>query len=189
MKTQFFLIFLLAIFFSTVAQAEQTCRKNIEQSTPDSRYIFHDDGTLTDIKTKITWMRCALGQKWDGKTCLGNATHYDWQQAKEAVADLNSDSFGEPTLWRLPKVPELASIVERQCFQPRVNLSAFPATPAQLFWTAMEKKGDGKIAYAIDFNEGAITLSNKSGAAPVRLMLDGPGKKWWNLPKKTLSSR
>lgn len=140
MNLRSFGFLLLASLFTVTTQADQNCRSNLKESTPISRFVFSDNGTVTDTETEITWMRCAMGQKWDGKTCTGRAQEYSWQEARDAVAELNSDTFGEPTSWRLPYVPELASIVERRCFEPRVNLTAFPATPSKVFWTGMEKK-------------------------------------------------
>jgi len=176
-------IFLLASLFTFSAQANQTCRDNLEESTPTSRFVFNDNGTVTDTETKIIWMRCAVGQKWDGKTCAGKAKAYSWQEAGEAAAELNSDTFGEPTKWRLPLVPELASITERKCFEPRVNLVVFPETPSKAFWTGMERKGDTERAYAIDFGQGRVMPANKSNSAYIRLMLDGPDGKWWEMKK------
>jgi hypothetical protein len=181
MRFQPLVSLLLASLFTVTVQAEQTCRDNLEESTPTSRFIFNDNGTVTDKDTKITWMRCAMGQKWDGKTCTGKAQAYSWQEARDAVAELNSDTFGEPTKWRLPYVPELASITERKCFEPRVNLTVFPATPSKAFWTGMERKGDTGKAYAIDFGGGSVMPSMKSNAAYIRLMLDGPDGKWWQM--------
>ena len=174
-------ILLLASLFTFTVQADQTCRNNLEESTPTSRFIFNDNGTVTDKATKITWMRCAMGQTWDGKTCIGAAKAYSWQEARDAVAELNSNTFGEPTKWRLPFVPELASITERKCFEPRVNLTVFPATPSKAFWTGMEKKGDTEKAYAIDFGGGSVMPSKKNNAAYIRLMLDGPDGRWWEM--------
>ncbi|MEJ2181620.1 MAG: hypothetical protein P8Y28_14610, partial [Gammaproteobacteria bacterium] len=77
---------LLASLFTVTVQAEQTCRDNLEESTPTSRFIFNDNGTVTDKETKITWMRCAMGQKWDGKTSYGKAQAYSWQEARDAAA-------------------------------------------------------------------------------------------------------
>lgn len=181
MSLHCFGVFLLACLFTVTVQAGQTCNSNLQQSTPTSRFIFNDNGTVTDSETEITWMRCALGQKWNGKTCEGKAHDYSWQEARDAVAELNSDTFGEPTSWRLPLVPELASIVERKCFEPRVNLSVFPSTPSKAFWTGMEKKGNSELAYAIDFGRGGVMPGKKSYAAYIRLMHDGPNGKWWKM--------
>lgn len=177
-----FTFFLLASLVIVTAQADQRCRKNLEESTPTARFVFDDNGTVIDKQTKIIWMRCAMGQKWDGKTCTGRAREYSWQEAMDAVAELNSDTFGEPSSWRLPLVPELASIVERQCFEPRVNLLVFPATPSKAFWTGMKKKGRAEQAYAIDFGRGKVMPRKKTQTGPVRLMHDGPNGKWWKMP-------
>ena len=174
-------IFLLVSLVTVSVQADQTCRDNLQESTPSSRFVLNNNGTVTDTETKITWMRCALGQKWDGKTCVGKAKAYSWQEAREAAAELNGDTFGEPTKWRLPLVPELASITERKCFEPRVNLVVFPATPSRLFWTGMERKGDTERAYAIDFGKGSVSPGKKNNVAFIRLMLDGPSGKWWEM--------
>lgn len=185
MRFRLFAIISLACLFDFTAQAEQTCRSDVEEYTPTSRFILNENGTVTDMETKITWMRCALGQTWDGKTCAGQARAFSWQEARDAIAELNGDTFGEPSRWRLPVVPELASITERKCFQPRVNMAVFPATPAKAFWTGMERKGDTDKAYAIDFGGGSVIASKKSNAAYIRLMLDGQNGKWWKRGSKT----
>ena len=172
---------LLLCLVTTIAQADQNCKSNLAESTPSSRFIFNNNGTVTDKETKITWMRCAMGQTWDGKTCTGKAHVYSWQEARDAVAELNSDTFGEPTSWRLPYVPELASIVERKCFQPRINSTVFPETPTKAFWTGMEKKGESELAYAVDFGRGGVMPGKKIYSAYIRLMHDGPNGKWWKM--------
>ena len=171
----------LIFLSSSWVKADQQCRSQIEQSTPTARFIINANGTVTDSQTHITWMRCALGQTWNGQTCTGKAREFSWQEARDAVAELNSDNFGEPNNWRLPYVPELASIVERKCFQPRINLSVFPATPGQNFWTGMERKGSPGQAYAINFGKGGVMPAKKEAMGPIRLMKDGPNGKWWKM--------
>ena len=162
----------------------QTCETNtIQESTPTSRFTFDEKGLVTDKETGITWMRCALGQKWDGTTCAGTAKTYDWQNAMDEVKKINSSNYGGHSDWRLPYIPELASIVERQCFDPRVNLTAFPATPSITFWSGMERMGFADMAYALDFGQGNATPKDKTVQGAVRLMHDGPNGPWWKMPK------
>jgi len=176
-------IALLSILFTTNTDAGQSCRSDLKESSPASRFVYNQNGTVTDKETNITWMRCAVGQRWDGKTCIGTAKEFSWQEAKDAVAELNSDKFGDPDTWRIPLVPELASIVERKCFEPRVNLSVFPHTPAKQFWSAMEKKGSADLAYTLDFGKGSVTPNDKEFSGVIRLMKDGPNGKWWIMKK------
>jgi len=176
-------VFVTVIVLATPAGA-QTCRSNsIQASAPTSRYVLNDDGTVTDKETEITWMRCSLGQKWDGHTCTGKANRYNWQKAVAAVSEVNKAKYAGVSTWRLPYVPELASIVERQCFNPRVNLVVFPGTPSIAFWTGMERKGYPDMAYKIDFGGGKATPSKKTYTGPIRLMHDGPDGPWWEMPK------
>ena len=162
----------------------QTCQtKTLEESTPTSRFSFDKAGLVTDKETGIIWMRCALGQKWDGATCSGKANTYSWQDAMNEAKIINSSNYGGHKAWRLPYIPELASIVERQCFNPRVNLTVFPATPSITFWSGMERMGYANMAYALDFGGGKATPQDKTVKGAVRLMHDGPQGPWWKMPK------
>ena len=185
MRTQFhsLIIFLCSSLVAAPIWA-QTCQKDtIQESTPTARFTFNGDGTVLDKETNITWMRCALGQKWDGNICTGDATVYNWQEAVAEVGKINSSGFAGRNDWRLPYIPELASIVERQCFEPRVNLKVFPATPLLSFWTGMERMGHPDMAYMLDFNKGNASPAQKTVKGAVRLMHDGPNGPWWKMPK------
>jgi len=162
----------------------QTCQKGtITESAPTSRFTFDDAGLVTDTDTGITWMRCALGQTWDGTTCSGRVNTYDWQDAMREVKKMNDKHYGGHSDWRLPYIPELASIVERQCFNPRVNMAVFPATPSMTFWSGMERMGFTNMAYALDFGQGDAKPTDKAEMGAVRIMHDGPNGPWWKMPK------
>ncbi|NOX91160.1 MAG: DUF1566 domain-containing protein, partial [Gammaproteobacteria bacterium] len=71
------------------------------RSADMQRFDDNHDGTLTDIDSGLTWMRCALGQRWDGNTCLGQPGHYTWQSAQHVVRQLNQKSgYAEYKDWR-----------------------------------------------------------------------------------------
>ncbi len=123
---------------STLAAApawSYTCNTDSRpMSTPNERFKDNGNGTLTDIQSGLTWMRCSLGQTWNGNTCTGEPRGYSWQGAQDEALKLNkSGGYGSYSDWRLPHMPELAMIIERQCADPRINLSLFPATPPQIF--------------------------------------------------------
>ncbi len=117
-------------------------------SSPNERFKDNGNGTLTDIQTELTWMRCSLGQTWNGNTCTGEPRAYSWQDALNEAMELNeSGGYGSHSDWRVPSVRELASIMERQCADPRINLSLFPATPPQIFlvWRLGTKVTSGSL--------------------------------------------
>jgi len=159
-----------------------TCRtETLSQSTPTNQFVSLGE-TVVDNATKLSWMRCAVGQQWNGKRCNGESKMLDWQTAMALVDTLNAQGIAGHSDWRMPMVPELASIVERQCFNPRMNEKIFPDAPSELFWTSMEKIGTNNYAYTLDFGGGAAMATDKQKQGAVRLVRGGP---WWQPPMMT----
>lgn len=167
-----------ALVTACAAMAAGTCRPELAPSNPASRFQAKGD-VVTDTQTRLMWMRCAVGQRWAGASCTGEPATMSWTDARSAVDDVNLDSYGGYDDWRLPKLPELASIVERQCFNPRVNEAVFPGAPSVVFWSSMEKPGTRTVAYALDFGGGAVSPQSKDLQGAVRLVRGAP---WWTPP-------
>ena len=180
MRTRHFLMMLLLGSSSawSHAWAEQTCdTRSYPMSTPVGRFTDNGDGTLFDLEPDLTWMRCSLGQVWTGKTCTGTAATYTWKSAQEAADKLNREGgYANHHDWRVPQIRELASITERQCSNPRINLALFPATPAAYFWTTTMRPGSAKddpYAFAISFGSEGPRHINKEKMLNVRLVSGG----------------
>lgn len=175
MKTKHFLLILL--LGSSSAWAEQTCdTQSYPMSAPTERFKDNGDGTLTDTQSKLTWMRCSLGQVWTGATCTGTPSFHTWQSAQDAASKLNHEGgYANHLDWRVPHIPELAMIAERQCANPRINLTLFPATPAVYFWTATTRRGPGMdaFAYVISFGAEGAKYKSKEETLNVRLVSRG----------------
>ena len=66
-------------------------------------YSLHDNGTLTDDETGITWMLPMLGQNWKNNKVVGRPFQLDWLNATESygrgkqVKPPNSKEFWEVT--------------------------------------------------------------------------------------------
>ena len=56
-----------------VAAAAQTCNQSIVATTADTSFIIRNDGAAIHNSTGLMWMRCSLGQNWDGQSCAGEA--------------------------------------------------------------------------------------------------------------------
>ena len=179
MKTRLYMFAMLlgsSPVWST-AWAEQTCDiQSYPMSTPIERFKDNGDGTLTDIQSKLTWMRCSLGQVWTGSTCSGTPISYTWQSAQDAASKLDHDGgYANHLDWRVPHIPELATIAERQCTNPRINLTLFPFTPAVYYWTATTRRGPGmdSFAYVISFGADGAKFQSKEKSFNVRLVSSG----------------
>ncbi len=158
------------------AFATQSCDTSLYPlSAPTARFVDNGDGTVTDTSTHMMWMRCSLGQTWTGSACAGAAAAMPWQAAQDAALAMNhSAGYAKHTDWRMPRIPELANIIERQCAGPRTNITVFPDTPAGFFWTASERRGAGNEnqAYVLSFGPEGTAGDMKTAPHFVRLVRD-----------------
>ena len=178
-KRKFLMVLMAAAapVLANQSRGEQTCdTASYPLSSPDERYTDNGDGTVTDKSSGLMWMRCALGQSWTGKTCGGEPSTFTWQSAQSAASRLNTDGgYASHADWRMPHIPELAMIVERQCANPRINLSVFPATPSSYFWTATGRRGKGMDAegYLLSFGADGAGHDTKDDLHFARLVRAG----------------
>ena len=151
----------LALGFVVVipGHAEQVCKpQHIRAATPTADFIDNPDGTVTHKRTGLVWMRCSLGQTWDGKSCTGEAKKLVWKEALQAAAAFNAaGGHAGHKDWRLPNIKELDSIVETQCMEPSINSSIFPNTPSARYWSStLSTTSDKDYAWYIRFNSGYL---------------------------------
>ena len=159
-------ILLIMVGWAITANA-QTCYDDVVHTTPNDRFIDNGDGTVKDKKTNLIWMRCVLGQEWDGQTCTGAAATYTWQQA---LKEADVYTFAGNNDWYLPNIKELTSIVERACYDPAINKNVFPKTPSAGFWTASPYADSNVYAWFVDFDYGGVSNRYKNYYVYVRLV-------------------
>lgn len=164
-------LLLAAAFTPPVAGGAQLCRETIVASTPDANFTVHGDGGVLQNTTGLIWMRCSLGQTWDGRTCTGQPATFTWREALRAARD---ERFAGRSDWRLPNKNELESIVEDRCASPAINSAIFPETASLYYWSSSPYSGSGRAAWSVDFSFGSVNASVKSGRLNVRLVRGGP---------------
>ena len=137
-------------------------------------YSDNGDGTVTDPTTGLVWMRCAMGQVWDGTTCTGTAGTYTFDQANALTGTVTFAGQGD---WRLPNIRELQTIVDRSVFNPAIDKAAFPNTPASFFWSASANAsitgGAWYVFFYFGYYSSHLGFDNKSYAHQVRLVRAG----------------
>jgi len=182
--TGFLLVYSLNVF-------SQTCNNAITPTSPTSRFILSNNGTATDLKTGLTWMRCSLGQSWTGSQCTGMVTGFNWQEALDMA---ESYTFADKSDWRLPNVKELASIIEKSCQNPAINEGVFPDTffdagfsgsttqTGEFYRTSSSSATFPSLVWLVWFKNGSVTTkwspseenySHKGNKQPVRLVRSG----------------
>lgn len=138
----------------SVAIADAECFKGGVLTTPDSRFSVIGNGSeVLDNRTKLIWQRCSIGQSWNGKTCVGEATKLNWLESFEQVSKLGEN-------YRLPNIKELNSIVEYNCSDPAINTKLFPNTAFKEYHayvtstSVVDYSEKAESIYAVHFEDG-----------------------------------
>lgn len=161
--------FLLLIMSLAQTVNAQTCNPGIVAEAPDSRYEIRT-ATVLDKQTGLVWMRCALGQTWNGTGCTGTATVMVWQTALQAA---ENTVFAGKNDWRLPNQKELQSLVEPRCYDPAINTAIFPNTLANGFWSSSPRAYHCNYAWIVYFSNGFNNHHCTGSSFAVRLVRAG----------------
>ncbi|NOT85999.1 MAG: DUF1566 domain-containing protein [Methylococcaceae bacterium] len=138
------------------------------QAEIDSNYKDNGDGTVTDKRTNLMWMRCAAGtQTWDGTTCVGDASKLGYYSSD--ALEFTSDFAGH-TDWYLPSIDELNSSL------PYQN-ALFPNQPYTLkFWSSTDSRNGSMfdheylqvISFGDDTHPTQISIGSKYAGATLK---------------------
>lgn len=162
---------------STQVTKEQSIYK---QYRNQAEVNINNDGTVTI--GRMQWMRCSLGQRWDGRTCQGDPTSHKMKDALDLPKLMNTQGgFAGYTDWRLPTIGELATL--RQCSsgraegtvdlpggqktfrlcggesaKPTIDANAFPNISSHLyyFWSKTANAQFSNHAWGVNFSTGFV---------------------------------
>ena len=134
-------------------------------------------GLVKDTVTSLIWMRCSLGQNWDGRTCSGTAIEYTWQ---EAMFFTKHFEYGGYSDWRLPTLDELKSLVYcshgydgNKCSSnsksPAIR-DEFPNTPQTWFWSSTPSAEYNGGAWGVEGAYGYAYGGSKTVSSAIRLV-------------------
>ena len=141
----------------------------VVETTPTATFTPHGDGTVTHELTGLIWKQCAQGTS--GAGCgTGSPSVLTWKAALAAAA---SDSTAGYHDWRLPNQRELETIVESCGYAPAINLSVFPGTAAEEFWSGTSYAGSPRYAWLVGFRTGTASYELKTVGLYVRLVRGG----------------
>jgi hypothetical protein len=132
--------------------------------------VSADGQEVTDTKTGLIWRRCAEGMTASGGTCTGTASAFT-HEAALTRASTQATSTG--VAWRLPNVKELSSIADKSRSNPAIDTVAFPATPANWFWSSSPYVGYADYAWVVYFSVGYVGDYGRSDTYYVRLVRAG----------------
>lgn len=147
-----------------------------------------DGATATDPDSGLMWMRCSLGQDWDGANCVGSARQFTWGQAQEAAEAFTHGGWSD---WRLPTLDELHGLVycssgRRLALDsegagggcvgdyasPTILSAVFPNTPTARYWSSEPHALYSYRAWGVAFTSGIRGAGGRGDYDHVRLVRD-----------------
>ncbi len=138
----------------------------MENEKNTARFIDNGNGTITDTKTGLTWVKnphTDLPEKFKGEM--------EWQPAIDAYKELD---FAGHKDWRLPTAEELISIIDwnRGAGEdPTIDTAFFPDTKTSWYWTSTPcpwDAGDARIVHFYDGSVGSYNKGDNNYVRPVR---------------------
>ncbi len=119
---------------------------------PVPRFHVHDEVVL-DRLTNLCWLKRA---DLAGKTVT-------WQEALLIVKELNADR-GTTTLWRLPNINELETLVDCSTHSPALPEGHPFENVREGYWSSTTSMYEPDWAWALYLTKGALGVGQKKGA-------------------------
>jgi len=127
-------------------------------TAPPGRYTINAD-TVLDTETGLLWQR-----NIPATPCAGAATC----TLAQALGYCEGLSLGGFSDWRLPTIKELQTLVDDRAYNPAIDATAFPATPATNFWSSSPYASNATDAWVVMFYGGYTSYGAVAGRNRVR---------------------
>jgi hypothetical protein len=130
------------------------------------RYIDNGDGTVTDTRTELIWLKNA--------NCFGRQ---NWQTAMQSAARLKSGQCGlrdgsSAGMWHLPTVDELKAMLDKRYTKPVFSNAAgtaqwqegdaFSGVQSNVYWSCTEYAHNRGYAWRVNFTNGYVATYDKT---------------------------
>ena len=121
--------------------------------SPTQRYVDNWDGTVTDTTTWLMWSKGNVGSKGD------------WESADKACSALRLAGYKD---WRMPARWELLTLVDDTRHSSAIDVSFFPGTESDWYWSSTATSWDPSCAWFVDFSHGYAYNGRRHNLAVVR---------------------
>ena len=152
------------------------------------RFALDALGTATDASTGLQWMRCSVGQTWDGQGCAGEVRRFSWTSAQTVPETFEFAGLRD---WRVPTQMELHGLTycssgrrfaidaagggggcADRFNQPTIVSAVFPNTPMLNYWSSTPHETYSFAAMGVSFYTGVTGAGGRADLAALRLVRD-----------------
>ena len=146
------ILVILSGMASAMAQTQPIDNNNPENEViVKSGHFMVRDHLVIDLQHGVEWMRCSVGQIWNGTDCEGVAVHLTQEDVARAVVIANAQ-LGPG--WRLPSRAELEGLVCKACAPVKIEQDSFPNTLAEPYWTGEVNSFASRHIWTVNFMTG-----------------------------------
>ena len=133
------------------AKAETPPQMAVAPKVITSGHFLVRGHIVIDLQNAVEWMRCSVGQQWDGSACVGAAVALNHDEIAKAIVIAN-EQLGSG--WRLPNRAELEGLVCKTCAPVKIELDSFPNTMAEPYWTGEVNSFAPRHIWSVNFMTG-----------------------------------
>jgi hypothetical protein len=133
-----------------------------QPSASQPSYTDNGDGTITDNRTGLMWLRDASN--------YNSGSAQTWENALSGCESFTYAGYSD---WRLPNVRELMSIVNYGVYNPAINTTYFSNTQSSYYWSSTTYAGYTTYAWRVHFRNGYVTNNYKTNSYYVRPVRGG----------------
>ena len=146
------IVAMLAGMTSVMAQAQSldVCNPANEVIVKSGHFMARDY-LVVDLQYGVEWMRCSVGQIWNGTDCEGVAMQLTQEDVAKAIVIAN-EQLGPG--WRLPSRAELEGLVCKACAPVKIELYSFPNTLGEPYWTGEVNGFAPRHIWTVNFMTG-----------------------------------
>ena len=109
------------------------------------------DHLIIDLRSGVEWMRCSVGQRWNGASCEGKIIRLNHDDVAKAIVIANEQLGGN---WRLPSRKELEGLVCAACETIKIDSESFPQTVPEPYWTGEVNGFAARHFWSVNFMTG-----------------------------------
>ena len=111
------------------------------------------DHLVVDLRHGVDWLRCSVGQVWNGTECKGDIVRLNHEDIKIAVKQAGEQLGGT---WRLPNLEELEDLLCKSCNRPLIDPEMFPGTESEPYWTGEQNGLSTRHYFSVNFFNGWV---------------------------------
>ena len=146
------ILVMLAGMASAMAQTQPIDNNNpANEVIVKSGHFMVRDHLVIDLQHAVEWMRCSVGQIWNGTDCEGVAVQLTQEDVARAIVIANAQ-LGPG--WRLPSRAELEGLVCKDCAPVKIELDSFPNTLGEPYWTGEVNGFAPRHIWTVNFMTG-----------------------------------